>query len=193
MKSVIDEQKKLQQIFPEFHVGLVHGRLPAEEKKLVMDDFHKGRIHILVSTTVVEVGVDCPNASIMVIENAERFGLSQLHQLRGRVGRAGHQSYCLLFTENFSEQTRQRLEAVVSSTDGFKLSEIDLKLRGPGQIMGVKQSGYLPLRIARLSDRAIIRQAKAEAQKLLENDPGLNKNPRLLEKAARLASEAHLE
>ena len=193
VKSVIDEQKKLQQIFPEFHVGLVHGRLPAEEKKLVMDDFHKGRIHILVSTTVVEVGVDCPNASIMVIENAERFGLSQLHQLRGRVGRAGHQSYCLLFTENFSEQTRQRLEAVVSSTDGFKLSEIDLKLRGPGQIMGVKQSGYLPLRIARLSDRAIIRQAKAEAQKLLENDPGLNKNPRLLEKAARLASEAHLE
>ena len=191
VKSVISEAKKLQQIYPEFKIEFMHGKMSGEEKKQIMDDFQKGQTHLLVSTTVIEVGVDQPNAAIMVVENAERFGLSQLHQLRGRVGRGAHQSYCLLFAETFSEITKKRLEAVVSSNDGFALAETDLKLRGPGQIMGSRQSGYIPLKLAKLSDRPLIRQAKEEAEKLLAE--GLEKYPLLAAKAAAIAKNAHLE
>jgi len=124
------------EVFPDIPVGLLHGRLGAAEKEEVMRRFKEGGIKILVSTTVIEVGVDVPNASVMVIEQAERYGLSQLHQLRGRVGRGAAQSYCLLVTEKMNDTARQRIRTLVESTDGFYISEMDLKLRGPGEFSG---------------------------------------------------------
>ncbi|OGE79128.1 MAG: ATP-dependent DNA helicase RecG [Candidatus Doudnabacteria bacterium RIFCSPHIGHO2_01_FULL_46_14] len=202
-KSVITEVEKLKKIFPEFQIGLLHGKMPGEEKKKIMQVFSaKGgsatggkahKIDILVSTTVVEVGVDVPNATIMIIENAERFGLSQLHQLRGRVGRSHLQSLCVLFAGLYSETTRQRLEAVVNSNDGFELAEIDLKMRGAGEILGTKQSGFIPFKIASLSDEKTIESAKKEALALLEQDPELENYPMLMKKVAEISKEAHLE
>ena len=193
VKAATAEAEKLKNIFPSFRVGLLHGRLKAAEKQTVMNDFRDGKLDILVSTTVIEVGVDVPNACIMLIENAERFGLSQLHQLRGRVGRGEHQSYCLLFAEAATEYTLERLQAVVNSTDGFALAEKDLELRGPGEVIGTKQSGYLPLRIATLSDRQTAKLAKKEAETLLKSSPELGEYPLLKEKADAVAKDAHLE
>ncbi|OGE76573.1 MAG: ATP-dependent DNA helicase RecG [Candidatus Doudnabacteria bacterium RIFCSPHIGHO2_02_FULL_48_21] len=191
-KATTEEVKKLRTIFPEFTIGMLHGRLHGEEKKQIMDDFKSGKINILVSTTVIEVGVDVGNATIMVIENAERFGLAQLHQLRGRVGRSNLQSYCLLFAENAGETTRERLEAVVNSTDGFELAEIDLRLRGSGEILGTRQSGFIPFKIASLSDTKNIELAKKEAIALLENDD-LKNYPDLAAKVSDISRQAHLE
>lgn len=193
VKSVGDEAKKLEQIFPEFTINMLHGRMKGEEKKKIMQEFKENKIRILVSTTVVEVGVDIPNATIMIIENAERFGLSQLHQLRGRVGRSNLQSLCILFTEEPSEITRERLEAIVNSNDGFALAEIDLKLRGAGEILGTRQSGFVPFKIARLSDEKTITLAKKEALILLDEDPQLQNYPELADEIAEISREAHLE
>ena len=193
VKAATAEAEKLKEIFPSFRVGLLHGRLKAAEKQTVMAAFKNGKLDILVSTTVIEVGVDVPNACIMLIENAERFGLSQLHQLRGRVGRGEHQSYCILFAEAATEYTLERLQAVVNSTDGFALAEKDLELRGPGEVIGTKQSGYLPLRIATLSDRQTAKLAKKEAETLLKSSPELGEYPLLKEKADAVAKDAHLE
>ena len=203
IKAAITESEKLKKIFPEFVIGLLHGRLPGGEKKKIMEEFSaKGgsasggkssRIDILVSTTVIEVGVDVPNATIMVIENAERFGLAQLHQLRGRVGRSDLQSFCLLFAENASEITKNRLEAVVKSNDGFELAEIDLDIRGPGEVLGQRQSGYIPFKIAKLSDRAMIKLAKSTAEKILDQDPNLAGAPLLKQKIESLSRDIHLE
>ena len=192
-KSVAAESEKLTKIFPEFQIGTLHGRMSGEEKKGAMDDFSANKIRILVSTTVVEVGVDVPNATIMIIENAERFGLATLHQLRGRVGRGRFQSLCILFAETNSDPSRERLQAVVNSTDGFALAEIDLKLRGAGEILGTKQSGYIPFKIAKLSDHKAIELAKQEALGLLAQDPKLTQYPGLAEKVAEISKEAHLE
>jgi ATP-dependent DNA helicase RecG len=194
VKSATKEAEKLQkEIFPKFTIRLLHGRLKGEEKKKIMDDFKSGKTDILVSTTVIEVGVDAPNATIMMIENAERFGLATLHQLRGRVGRSEHQSYCLLFAEIMNEVTQERLMAVVKSTDGFALAEKDLELRGPGEVLGQKQSGFVPFKIAELTDTKLIKQAKAEADKLLGADPGLKTYPALREKVGKMAKSIHLE
>ena len=193
VKAATAEAEKLKEIFPSFRVGLLHGRLKAAEKQTVMAAFKNGKLDILVSTTVIEVGVDVPNACIMLIENAERFGLSQLHQLRGRVGRGEHQSYCLLFAEAATEYTLERLQAVVNSTDGFALAEKDLELRGPGEVIGTKQSGYLPLRIATLSDRQTSKLAKNEAETLLKSSPELKEYSLLKEKVEAVAKDAHLE
>lgn len=192
-KEVTSEIKKLKTIFPEFKIAMLHGRLKGHEKKQIMDSFKAGKIHILVSTTVIEVGVDVPNATIMLIENAERFGLATLHQLRGRVGRSDIQSYCLLFAENAGKETLERLQAVVDSTDGFALAEKDLELRGPGEILGVTQHGFVPFKMARLTDTKLIKQAQAEAQKLLGADPKLKTYPLLKQKVQTLAKNAHLE
>ena len=176
-------------------VGVLHGRMKPAEKEQVMRDFSENRIQVLVSTTVIEVGVDVPNAVCMVIENAERFGLSQLHQLRGRVGRGDKQSFCILIAGKASPETKQRLEVVAKTSDGFKVAEEDLKLRGPGDFFGLRQSGVPMLKMADMSgDIIILEQAKAAAAKLLESDPTLEKpqNRALSERLARLLSEAAL-
>ena len=160
-------------VYPEFKVGLLHGRLPSEEKELVMQRFKQNEIQILVSTTVVEVGVDVPNASVMLIEHADRFGLSQLHQLRGRIGRGKAKSYCLLLAEEpLSEVATERLRTMTETNDGFRISEIDLKLRGPGEFFGTRQWGIPTFRIANLlRDQEILEWAKREASAFVENPP----------------------
>jgi len=160
-------------VFPEFHVGLLHGRLPSDEKETVMQRFKRGEVQILVATTVVEVGVDVPNATMMLIEHADRFGLSQLHQLRGRIGRGSKKSFCLLMAaEHRSEISQERLNTMVATTDGFRIAEIDLKLRGPGEFFGTRQWGIPAFRIANIMrDQEILEWAKREAAEFVENPP----------------------
>lgn len=182
LKSVTSEYENLQHIFPDFKIGLLHGKLKSEEKEEVMAKFKDNYYQIIVSTSVVEVGIDVPNATIMMIEGAERFGLSQLHQFRGRVGRGQHQSYCFLFMQNESQTALRRLKAMVTHTSGFKLSEIDLELRGPGQIHGIRQSGIPDLKMASLSDSITISKAREAAQKIIDIDPEFKKFPQLAQK-----------
>jgi ATP-dependent DNA helicase RecG len=159
-------------VFPDIRVGLLHGRLKTEEKETVMDAFRRGDVNILVSTTVIEVGVDVPNATVMVIEQAERFGLAQLHQLRGRVGRGAEQSYCILVTGRLNDAGRERIRTMVDSGDGFYIAEMDLKLRGPGEFFGTKQSGLPTLRIGNIiRDQDVLEIARSEAQGFIENPP----------------------
>ncbi len=161
-----------REVFPEIPVGLMHGKLAAPEKESVMQRFKEGALKILVSTTVIEVGVDVPNATVMLIEQAERFGLSQLHQLRGRVGRGGEQSYCLLVTEKMNDAARERIRTLVESTDGFYIAEMDLKLRGPGEFFGTRQSGLPSLRVANiLRDPDILEVARREAVDFIARPP----------------------
>ncbi|HMR01479.1 MAG TPA: ATP-dependent DNA helicase RecG, partial [Candidatus Gracilibacteria bacterium] len=183
VKSAIQEYQNLSEnIFPHLKVGLLHGKMKSEEKETIMKAFKANEINVLVSTSVIEVGIDVPNASIMIIEGADRFGLSQLHQFRGRVGRGEHQSYCFLFPKNYSQDSKTRLGAMVSHASGFKLSEIDLQLRGPGEIFGVKQSGIPDLKMASLTDSKTISLAREAAQKIINEDPFLEKHPELDEK-----------
>ena len=159
-------------VFPDLAIGLMHGRLGSDEKEAAMQSFKEGRTQILVSTTVIEVGVDVPNASVMVVEQAERFGLAQLHQLRGRVGRGAAQSYCILVTEKMNDAARERIRTLVDSTDGFYISEMDLKLRGPGEFFGTKQSGLPSLRVANiLRDAEILEVARREAVDFIARPP----------------------
>jgi ATP-dependent DNA helicase RecG len=160
------------EVFPDIPVGLLHGRLPADEKEAVMERFKRGEVKILVSTTVIEVGVDVPNATVMLIEQAERFGLAQLHQLRGRVGRGAAQSYCILVTEKLGDAARERIRALTESNDGFYIAEMDLKLRGPGEFFGTRQSGLPSLRVANiLRDQEILEAARREATSLVAHPP----------------------
>ena len=174
-KSATDEHERLsREVFPDLKVGLLHGRMSGAEKDRVMRQFRDGELDILVTTAVVEVGIDVPNATVMLIEGADRFGLSQLHQFRGRVGRGEHKSYCILMSENPSSQAQERLSALERTRDGFELAEIDLDLRGPGAFFGTRQSGFLKLKMAELSDRPMLETARQEATKLLEEDPELS-------------------
>lgn len=176
LKNATDTAAELQQVFaPEFKVALLHGRMKSEEKDAVMQSFKRGEVQLLVSTSVVEVGVDVPNATVMVIEHAERFGLSQLHQLRGRVGRGQHQSYCILVSGyQSSEESVQRLDVMVATNDGFKIAEEDLKIRGPGEFLGTRQSGLPTFHLANLvRDVDILCDAREAAKLLLEKDPSL--------------------
>ena len=167
--------EKLQTIFPNFKIGLMHGKMKPKLKEQVMDEFVSGKINILVSTTVIEVGVNVPNANIMVIENAERFGLSQLHQLRGRVGRGNEQAYCILFAHGNNEVTKKRMETMCISNDGFYISEQDLKLRGPGDFFGTRQHGLPEMKIANLfEDRDILAVSQMAAKTIMEEDPQLS-------------------
>jgi ATP-dependent DNA helicase RecG len=162
---------------PRYAVGMVHGKMPNDVKEYEMQRFSKGETNILVSTTVIEVGIDIPNATVMVIENAERFGLSQLHQLRGRVGRGGVQSYCILMSgEKLSSDGKQRLDAMVSTTDGFEIANFDLKLRGPGDLQGTQQSGVLDFKIADIvKDEKLVSYTRELARQILEKDPDLTR------------------
>lgn len=163
--------ERLQAIFPKFTVGLIHGRMKAKLKDEVMNDFVSGKIQILVSTTVIEVGVNVPNANLMIIENAERFGLSQLHQLRGRVGRGSEQAYCVLFAHGNNEVTKKRMETMCISNDGFYISEQDLKLRGPGDFFGTRQHGLPEMKIANLfEDADVLKQAQEAASEIIAED-----------------------
>ena len=193
VKSVKEEFKKLDEhVFPDLPIGLLHGRLKPKEKENIMQDFLDKKIKILVSTSVVEVGVDVPNASIMMIEGAERFGLAQLHQFRGRVGRSRHQSYCFLFTESDSPKTLKRLTAMIKYNNGFELAKVDLTLRGPGEFYGIAQKGFPELKIATLFDYKLMKEARSEAQKLLKIDPEISKFPGLKQKLGDIRKK-HLE
>ena len=162
------------EIFPHLSVGLIHGRMRSAEKQDIMQSFKNGEIHILVSTTVIEVGIDVPNASIMLIEHAERFGLAQLHQLRGRVGRSSHKSYCLLIADPKNEDALRRVKIMVRTNDGFKIAEEDLLIRGPGEFFGTRQAGMPDLKVADIeNDTQLLEQARDEAFKLMESDPAL--------------------
>jgi len=180
LKSVIHEYEYLQnEIFPHLKLTFIHGKLKSKEKEKIMNEFKMGNYDILVSTSVIEVGIDIPNASIIVIEGAERFGLAQLHQFRGRIGRGKHQSYCFLFMQHFSENAKHRLKAMTEHTSGFQLAEIDMELRGSGQIYGVKQSGIPDLKMASLSDSITIAKARQAAQKIITIDPELKNYSKL--------------
>ncbi len=177
LKHLMDGYESISRAFPEIAISIVHGQMKSVAKDFEMARFVKGETKIMVATTVIEVGVDVPNASVMVIESAERFGLSQLHQLRGRVGRGAEQSYCILMTGNkLSTDSKIRIETMVKTNNGFEISETDLQLRGPGDLMGTQQSGALDLLIADLGkDGDILKQAREAAQKILEHDPKLEK------------------
>ena len=173
-KAAIAEYERLaEEVFPELRLGLLHGRMPTVEKDKIMRRFRSGELDILVSTPVVEVGIDVPNATVMLVESADRFGLSQLHQFRGRVGRGQEQSYCMLLAQNPSEIGRQRLDIIEKVQDGFELAEEDLSLRGPGEFFGTKQSGLPNLRMAKISDVGLLELARNEAIKLFQTDPDL--------------------
>jgi ATP-dependent DNA helicase RecG len=181
LRSAVEVHRHLaEEVFADLTVGLLHGRLSSEAKQAAIGAFARGESQVLVSTTVVEVGVDVPEASVMVIEHAERFGLAQLHQLRGRVGRGAAASHCLLLHGGNNAQARQRLEVLVRSTDGFEIAEMDLRLRGPGQVLGTKQSGLPDLALASLTDDAdLLELARLEAQAIVQQDPGLDAHPGL--------------
>jgi ATP-dependent DNA helicase RecG len=190
--AVVEYQHLSEEIFSELRLGLLHGRMSAAEKDKAMRRFRSGELDILVSTPVVEVGIDVPNATVMLVESADRFGLSQLHQFRGRVGRGQEQSYCMLLAQNPSEIGRQRLDLIEKIQDGFELAEEDLKLRGPGEFFGTRQSGLPDLRMAKLSDIALLELARSEAIKLFQTDPTLEKTEHhlLAKELARVWPEA---
>ena len=174
-KAATDEFERLSSdIYPDLTLALMHGRMPSKEKDRVMRLFRDGEVDILVSTSVVEVGIDVPNATVMMIEGADRFGLSQLHQFRGRVGRGQHRSYCILLSDDPSELAKERLNKLEQFNDGFQLAEADLELRGPGDFFGTRQSGLPNLKMAQLSDRDLLASAREEAHMLLESDPDLS-------------------
>jgi ATP-dependent DNA helicase RecG len=175
-KAAVVEYERLQkEVFPDLKLGLLHGRLKASEKEEVMRRFYSAEIDILVSTSVIEVGIDVPNSTVMVIEGANRFGLAQLHQFRGRVGRGEHQSYCLLLAESVTGDAEERLSALEKTNDGFMLAEKDLEIRGPGEFFGQRQSGLPELQLASLLDMRMLEIAREEAQALFEIDPLLER------------------
>jgi len=167
------EQMRYQFPLPDYQISIVHGKMPNADKQFEMDRFITGKTQIMVATTVIEVGVNVPNASVMIIENAERFGLSQLHQLRGRVGRGAEQSFCILMSGNkLSKEGRKRLETMVRTNNGFEISEIDLELRGPGDLSGTQQSGVLDLKLADLvKDQQILQEARNTVIDIFQQDP----------------------
>lgn len=175
--AVVTAEEISSKVFSDLKVGIIHGKMKSQEKEAVMKSFVSGEISILVSTTIIEVGVNVPNATLMVVENAERFGLAQLHQLRGRVGRGAEQSFCVLFNQSKSQVSKERMKIMSQSNDGFVISEKDLEIRGPGDFFGTKQHGLPELRIANLyRDIEILKLAQEDVKKLLEDDPGLRQN-----------------
>jgi len=194
VKAVKDEYEKLsKEVFPDLRITMLHGKMKAKEKERIMLDFKKGEIDILVSTSVVEVGVDVPRATIMMIEGAERFGLAQLHQFRGRVGRSDMQSYCFLFTTEPNQLNRKRLKALVESDNGFKLAEKDLEIRGPGSLYGIQQWGIPDMAMQGLTNIFLVEKTRNAAKEILEKDPELKNNPLLKERLKQFQTRIHFE
>jgi len=194
VKAVKDEYQKLsKEIFPDLKIGMLHGKMKTQEKEKVMKNFKDKKINILVSTSVVEVGVDIPNATVMIIEGSEKFGLSQLHQFRGRIGRSDSQSYCFLFTDTPGLITNRRLKALLSCENGFELAEKDLAIRGPGDFSGLRQWGIPDLAMTSLTDVFLVEKVIKEAREILQGDPELKKYPLLREKLGEFGKRIHLE
>ena len=182
-KSVKEEAKNLKkEIFPEMEIGILHGKMTPQEKEEVLSGFKENKIQILVATSVVEVGINVPNATIIIIEGAERFGLAQLHQLRGRVIRSSYQPYCLVFAESRSQKTTERLKALTTAKNGFELAEYDLKIRGAGELGGGKQWGVSDIGMEALKNIKMVEAARTESQKIIAESPDLKKYPLILEK-----------
>lgn len=194
VKAVTEEYKKLSKtIFPEFKIAMLHGRLKKEEKEKIMKKFKDGKIDILVSTSVVEVGIDIPNATVMIIEGADRFGLAQLHQFRGRVGRGEKQSFCFLLTDYISQTQNLRLRALMKFDNGFDLAERDLDIRGPGDFSGLRQWGIPDIAMSALSNLSLVEQTREEARKILKDDPNLKIYPLLKDRLNSFKNSIHLE
>jgi ATP-dependent DNA helicase RecG len=193
-KSVKEEAKRLKkEIFPEYEIGILHSKMKTSEKEQVMFDFKDKKVDILVATSVVEVGVNVENASLIIIEGAERFGLAQLHQLRGRVIRSNHQAYCFVFTENRSDKTKERLKALVTAKNGFELAEFDLLQRGSGELAGTKQWGISDLGMEAIKNLKMVEVARTEATKLIKDNPTLSKFPLLKERLNSATTKIHFE
>lgn len=194
VKAAVSEHKRLsEEIFSDLEVGLVHGKLKSAEKEKVMKEFAENKLNILVATAVVEVGIDIPNATVMIIEDSDRFGLSQLHQFRGRIGRGEHQSYCFLFSSSDSSAARKRLRVLAESENGFTIAEKDLELRGPGAFFGTRQSGMPDIAMENLANIKLITIAREESLKLLTVDPALKKHPLLQTALKKFEEKVHLE
>ena len=194
VRAVKEEFERLsQKIFPDLKVAMIHGKLKSSEKAQLMSDFASGKVNILVSTSVIEVGVDVPNTTIMMIEGADRFGLAQLYQFRGRVGRGEHQSYCLLFTDSTAETTKDRLNALLKAKNGFELAEQDLAIRGPGEFIGDKQTGIPDLAMRALNNLEIVKSARASATAILKKDKELSAYPILRAELEKFKRQVHLE
>lgn len=194
VKAVKEEYEKLsKEIFPDLKIGMLHGKIAAKEKERIMKDFKNKKIDVLVATSVIEVGIDVPNATVMLVEGTERFGLAQLHQFRGRVGRSKYQSYCLLFTDSSAKKTHQRLKALISAENGFELAQKDLEIRGPGELIGQRQWGVPDLTMASLKNISLVEKVREVAKNLLAEDPHLEKYPALREKLGEFEKRIHLE
>lgn len=194
IKSVKEEYEKLsRKIFPDLRVAILHGKIKSDEKKKIMADFADGESDILVSTSVIEVGVDVPNVTIMMIEGAERFGLAQLYQFRGRVGRGEKQSFCFLFTESTNQLVHKRLNSLLTAKNGFELAEEDLKLRGPGEFLGESQTGLPDIAMKALQDPDLLKEARTAAEQIIKDDPELEKHPFLRERLRQFQKEVHPE
>ncbi|MCK5332250.1 ATP-dependent DNA helicase RecG [Candidatus Parcubacteria bacterium] len=194
VRSATEEYEKLSKnIYPDLKIGLLYGKMKPKEKEEIMQKFSQGKIDILVSTSVVEVGIDIPNASVMLVEGSDRFGLAQLHQFRGRVGRGEHQSFCFLFTDSTASKTHQRLKALIRCDNGFELAEQDLKIRGPGELVGIRQSGLPDLAMASLADFELIKVVREEAEKIIARSGSLQKYPKLFEKLKKFTEKVHFE
>ena len=194
VKTVKEEYEKLsKKIFQEMRVAMLHGKMKPQEKAETMRNFKEAGIDILVSTSVVEVGVDVPNATIMMIEGTDRFGLAQLYQFRGRVGRGEHQSFCLLFTDATGEATKKRLHSLIEAKNGFELAEKDLEIRGPGQFLGEVQTGMPDLAMKAVQNPELVKESRGAAEKVLQEDPELKKYPLLRERLEEFEKEIHLE
>jgi ATP-dependent DNA helicase RecG len=189
--SATAEYERLQAVFPDLRLGLLHGQMPSKDKEAAMRSFRERRIDVLVATTVIEVGIDVPNATMMVIQDADRFGLSQLHQLRGRVGRGEHASSCVLVADPTTDEGEARIAAMVSTNDGFRLAEEDLRIRGQGTVFGTRQSGMADLRLADiLRDTDTLVSARREAFALVARDPELTAHPEIKDEIGELLGDA---
>ena len=194
VRTVEEEYEKLsKKVFPDLRIAMLHGKMKPKEKEAVMAAFKRREHDVLVSTSVIEVGVDIPNATVMMIESADRFGLAQLYQFRGRVGRGEHQSYCLLFTQSSSQSTARRLKALLEAKNGFELAERDLAIRGPGQFLGGKQTGLPDIAMASLNNLELIRDVRTAADALLRESPSLAEHAALKQKIAAFKTSVHFE